>query len=334
MRHRLRSTLAVGFDAVVPIDPAVYEITDDARGRAFAFDIEAERENVADVVRESFDRLGVVEEVTVEPGYLRVKVTPEEEGPDPSTVLATLRSVPEAYNDKHATTPELDGLAVVHDHYIGTYRPPNAPTCEESLGDMELKNAPESDGPVFEHTRTDAGEVALQENRRFAYRVTIPFDERIYNPTQTMGGHTRQPVTWDTDAVTDALAVAVDDIPAWPGRPENLPHVAVYPTHAEVVFYTAAYSNPAKVAEVIRDGILKYNWYRNPDDRVNAHKTVTHPQLVFQNRGYVTAVDHGSDAEQWIVDNSLDTVEPIPATDDVDPEADDTGSGWLPFGRS
>jgi len=330
---RLFPTLAVGYDAVVPIDPAVYEITDDARGRAFAFDIDAEREHVAAAVRESFDQPRTVEEVAVEPGYIRVKVVPTEDGPDPATVRDTLRSVPSTYNERYATDPDLNGLAVTDEFYIGTYRPDDAPDREAALGDLDLDDAPEADGPVFSRTRDDAGEVALRDHRRFAYRFTFPFDPDIYTSPSTLGGTDPFPLTWDSDAVISALELVVDKIPPWPRRAENLPYIAVYPSHAVVEFYTAGFKDPTAYADTARDAFLRYNGYRNPDERAGKHDSVLHPAIDFTRDAYIEAIDHGGDAGAWLREHDLDDVDGQPEYPDPDVPGDEgDGLGRLnPF---
>lgn len=256
----MRTTLSVGFDAVVPIDPTIYHPTEDAAGRAYAFDMADAREDVVDVVRAAVDPSGAVDAVEVTPGYVGVRLAPSDPI-KPKALVDALRSVPDEYNRRYATAPDLDGLAFDRGHYLGTYHPEDRPTEEAFLDRYASgETVPESDGPVFTHRRDDAGEDALQSNRRLWYRVVLPFDPQMYNQSETLGVAGDPPVRWDRDAVQTALQVTVEDLPPWPGRPENTPLIAVYPGYLLVEYATASITvNPERLGERIGSAFTRYN---------------------------------------------------------------------------
>ena len=341
----LRPTLAVGFDAVLAFDPSMYEITEDARGRAYAFDMTESRDAVAEAVRQAVDRPEAIERVEIEPGYARVRyVPPDREAADLGTFRRSLKRVPSLYNERHATDADLDGLALDHGkEYFGTYRPTDAPDREAFLDRHAGGEAvPETDGTVFTYERDGDGTDALDGARRFAYEIVLPFDTETMYATQsdTFGRPSTRSFRWDAESVRQALAVVVEDLPEWPGGADGLPRVAVYPTHVVVEHYTNGYTTPAGLADSIRDALLRYNRYRTVDEeRSNRpHEVVQHPPLSFSRRAYIGTLDHGRTAEEWIAEQSLDAVggEPVEADGGQDGDAEREAGGRLgslnPFG--
>lgn len=326
---RLRPTLAIGYDAVLPIDPSIYEITEDARGRAYAFDMADAREDVADTVRSVLDRPQDVDHIEVAPGYLRVRVAPTDPV-KPTAFLEALRSVRDEYNRRYATAPDLDGLAFANSRYLGTYRPADAPEREAFLDrHADADAVPDADGPVWTYDRDGAGEDVLPSNQRCRYRIALPFDPSMYEATTTLGGGTgTPPVRWDAEAVRTALRVTVEDIPAWPKRAENTPRIAVSPGYLLVEHDTGSLRfDPVQLAENVATAFLRYNRYRNVDEeRSTTHKTQLHPPIAFDGNVYVAGRDPAHGADVWISDHSLDAVDgkPVdPAPEDE--ESDDTG---------
>jgi hypothetical protein len=334
-------SLAVGYDAILAVDPSIYTITDDADGRAWAFEMGPEtREDVADAVEQALVDAGgttpqAVEDLAVEPGYVRVRYEPPtRETSDPQALEDALRSVPSTYNDRHATAPDLDGLAFDRERsYLGSYRPDDASDREAFLARYaDGEDVPESDGPVFTHEREDAGESALVDARRFAYRFTLPFDaSAMYDPDPgTVTTRAGLAVEWDRKEVRERLELIVGKLPLWPGGPENTPLVAVYPGYLVVEHYTDAHGDPVARAETVRDAILRYNQYRPVDEeRGHIQETTLHPEIGFQARAHIQALDHGTTGEEWIREQSLDAVdgeavEPDP-TDDVQEDGDGGG---------
>lgn len=325
-----RPTLAVGYDAVLPIDPSIYEITEDARGRAYAFDMADAREDVADALDAVLDHATPVDAVEIEPGYLRVRVAP----PDPvkpTALLESLRSVASEYNRRYATAPDLDGLAFDSRRYLGTYRPTNAPDRETFLTrHVDADAVPDADGPMWTYDRDDAGEDVLPPNQRCRYRIVLPFDPSMYEATTTLGGGPgTPPVRWDAEAVRTALRVTVEDTPAWPKRAENTPRVAVYPGYVLVEHDTGSLRfDPVQLAEKVATAFLGYNRYRNVDEeRSTTHSTQLHPPIVFDGNVYVAGRDPAHGADVWIADNDLDAVNGSPFdSEPEDTEADDDGN--------
>jgi len=326
----LRPTLAVGFDAVLAFDPSMYEITEDARGRAYAFDMTDAREDVADAVRRAVDHPRAVERVEIEPGYFRVRYVPaDRDEADLGSFRRSLKRVPTLYNERHATDTDLDGLALDHGtEYFGTFRPTDAPERETFLAEHAGGEAvPDTDGPVFSYERDDAGESALDDARRFAYEFVLPFDtEQMYATQSDLFGRESTPAfRWDAEAVSETLTLIVEDLPAWPGHSENLPRVTIYPTHVAVEHYTGGYTTPVGPAEKVRNALLRYDRYRQVDEERSdrPREVVHHPPLSFGRRAYIRALDHGRTAEEWVADQDLDAVDGEPVESDAGQDAGD-----------
>lgn len=331
---KLRSTLAVGYDAVVAIDPSIYTVTEDAAGRAWAFDMDSSRDDVEDAVRSVF-RQTDLDTVTVTPGYVRVRIAPSDPLA-PKTVLETLRSTIDEYNDRYATDSDLDGLAFARLEYIGTHTPEDVPEQATFLDRHAPTDvSPDSDGPVFTYSREDASEAALRADRRLRYRVVLPFNGAMYEQTSSFAGDGPPPVRWAPEPVQEALRVAVEDTPAWPGRAANTPQITVTPDALLVEHMTADITtDPADLVEQIARAFDRYNRYRNVDEKASTkHETQLHPPIKFDRNGYIQALDADRDAEQWIADHALDTL--ATATDDStdgDPVEDaDSGRSLNPF---
>lgn len=324
----VRSTLAVGYDVVLPVDPSIYEIEEDAAGRAYAFDFREAREGLAAAARRAVDRPEFVGDLEIEPGYVRAKVEPPADAAHPGELLEALRSVPDEYNERHAKGRDLDGFAFGREYYLASYRPEDAPTRGEALGDLEIDAAPDADGPLYEYTRADAGADVLGDGRWFAYRVVLPFDPEMYDEDARLGGVESFAFDWEHPEVREALTVAVETLPAWPGGAENLPRVEIHPGYAVIDFYSRALADPASVATGIRDALTGYNRYRPDEDRQGAGRHTRHPPLAFAGTGYVAALEHGGDADAWIRARGLDVVDGAPAYPEPDvPTDEDAAAG-------
>jgi hypothetical protein len=332
----LRPTLAVGYDAVIAIDPESYAVTEDAAGRAYAFDMDTARDAVEDLVRSAFGPSDL-DAVEVTPGYVRVRVRADpRDAVAPKAILETLRSTADEYTARHATDADLDGLAFDTREYIGTYRPDDAPEQGPFLdAHAPTDVSPESDGPVFAYTREDADDAA-RADRQFRYRVVLPFDGSIYEQTTALGVDGTPPVRWDPEPVQDVLRSTVGNLPPWPGRPKNTPLVEIHPTHAVVEHVTATLRDgPEDLAERIGRAFLYYNRFRNVDDEHSTrNESQLHPPIKFDGRAFVRAGDTARDADDWIAEHALDAVDGSPRTEDAgdDTEDDaDTGRSLNPF---
>lgn len=317
----LRPTLAVGYDVVLAIDPTTYEITEDVKGQAYAFDMTDAREGVAEAVRSVLPHPADTEHVEIEPGYVRVKIKASKET-KPNHVLESLRSIPDEYNRRYATDPALDGLAYSRDVYLGTYRPEDAPaqsTFVDRHGQPDA--APDSDEPIFTYTRENAGESALKADRRFLYRIVLPFDPSIFEEENTIGGDGTPPVRWEeNDALRKALTNTVEDLPVWPERAENTPHIAVYPGYLLVEHVTSHLRmGPKQLAEKAGDAFLKFNRYRRK-----------HPPVAFSGQAYVAGRNPTEGADDWITDHDLDAVdgEPRGMDPEQEPDTEDMDGGF------
>ena len=288
----------------------------------------------AKTFREVLDRPRAVERLDVEPGYVRVRYAPRDDRDltDAKALRDALVSLPSVYNDRHATAPDLDGFAVDSSRiYMGSYRPADAAGRETVLaGAQEHADVPEADGPVFEYVREEATLAALsggtRATRAFGYEFTFPFDvATMYGGQETgaFGKAGAAPVRWGPDAVREALAVVVEKHPNWPGHPENIPRIAVYPTHATVEYVTKALADPLKLARRTRDALLYYNRYRRVDeDRTQRPQTVVkHSPIAFDGRVYVDVTDHGETAAGFIEDHGLDAVDGEPVDPEPEPDA-------------
>lgn len=332
----LRPTLAVGYDAVAAVDPESYAVTEDAAGRAYAFDMDTARDAVEETVRSAFGPSDL-DAVTVAPGYVRVRVRSDPRDPlTPNAVLDRLRSVADEYTNQYATDPELDGLAFTTREYIGTYRPEDAPEQGPFLDQHAPENAPDSDGPVFTYTRDTTDADALRDDRQLRYRVVLPFDGSMYEQTTMLGIDGTPPVRWDPEPVQDALRATVENTPAWPGRPSNTPCVEVYPTHIVVEHVTANLRDgPEDLAEQITDALAHYNRFRQPDEQHSTpRETQLHPPIDIDGGVYIRAGDAARDAGDWVGEHDLDAIDGSPRTEDADDdteEAADTGRSLNPF---
>jgi hypothetical protein len=324
---KFRPTRAVGYDAVLPIDPSVYEIIEDARGRAYCFDLEEKRGAVGDAVRRALgDHAEAVERLTIEPGYLRVRYAPRGD-PDLSGFLDSLKQVGSVYNDHHARRADLDGLTVDRANiYVGAYTPEDTPSAEAFLNRRVTDDRyPDGDDPVYTYER-DSDRDVFGGPRRFRYRFLLPFDPEMYVPSQPNKVET-PPVDWRRDAVRDALEKTIQRTPEWPGLPKSYPRIAVYRSHVAVNHYTSSLQDPAVRAARAAGALLWYNRVRperpelGPEDM-----TVQHSPLSFANKLYLGVVE-GPGTEEWISDHGLDAVDGEPF--DPEPEdaeqSDDTG---------
>lgn len=332
----LQSTLAVGFDIVHAIDPASYRITEDARGRAWAFQMDDEtRQHVAKAVREALDRPRDVVELNVEPGYVHVKIEPAK----PHTATATPRKpleslgdVPQIYNERYAES-DAETLAFVRDAYVGSYVPEDVPTLADYVTrHVDVETAPESEGPVFEYVREDAGEKALDASQAFAYKYVLPFDAKEMYEAEERTGGPRHNVDLEPPEVREHLQDRIEDLIPWPGNPRvEIPRIAVYPTHVEVEHWTADHANPASIAQKGHQALLQYNRGR-PEDEARSPRggTYRHPPIALKDHAYIHALDHGRTAEEWIREQGLDEVDGEPV-EPVEPEAepeDVKGDKW------
>lgn len=331
---RVRPTLAVGYDAVIPIDPEIYEITEDARGRAYAFEMDdAAREDITDAVRAVLDDSHAVERVEVESGYLRVRVAPSDPV-RPTALLNALRSVPDEYNRRHATAPELDGLYLSPERFLGTYRPESAPDRDAFLSRRaDARSVPDADGPVWSYRRDNGGEHILQPNQRCRYQIVLPFDPGMYEPTTPIGGPGVPAVRWDDDAVRDALRVTVENIPPWPKRAKNTPRIDVYPGYLLVDHNTDNLrAGPKHLAESVATAFLRYNRARPVDEEHSStHTTRPHPPIAFRESAYIASRDLATGAEAWIADHDLDAVdgEPVAPTPEEDVPKEEADAGGV-----
>lgn len=326
------ATLAVGFDVALTIGPESYEISEDARGRAWAFAMDEEtRPQVADAVRQALGDLATkTDRVDVEPGYLRVRVgSPNYNYANPREYLSALKSVASIYNEEYAAYPDTE-LVPGHDYYVGTFSPDDALDRTEYLARQDAPDAtPESDGPVWTYTRDDAGETALEDSERSALRVFLPFDcSTMYDPETPHGFGKVLAFEWDRDEIHAQLTDTVESLVPWPGSPsKDIPRVAVYPTHVEVDVYTGV-ANPAGVANGCLRAFLRYNTCRPVDkDRSPTGRSFKHPKVAFSSSPFVAALDHGRTVDDWIADHSLDAVTGDPVEPESDESEDDNDAG-------
>lgn len=336
--------LDVGLDVAVRVDPASYEISEDARGRAFAFSMDATaREQIADIAGTELGRVArSVETLDVEPGYIRARIhSPDHRRATPGKILSAFRDAARRYNETHADYADTR-LLLHRDTFACTLRPDEPRTRAGFVAGLPATDAaPEADAPVWTYERDGAGETVLDADSRLAVRAFLPFDCRaMYDPDTAAGMNASLAVEWDHPEVRDHLRETVEDPVPWPASPrESIPRVAIYPTHAEVDVYQNA-ANPAAVAGRARDALRRYNNHR-PADEARSPKggTYTHPPIKFRGTPLVVGLEHGRTADDWIREKNLDAVdgEPIePEPDEpADTEVDEGGTlrdALSPFG--
>lgn len=308
----LRTTPAIAFDVVVPINPESYEITEDAAGRAYALVFDDARDAIGDAVRSELREHVADPGVEVRPGYVRVRTGVVDPATTPSDVRDAIRRAAGTYNDRHATTPDLDGLAFdPREAFLATYDP-DAADPESFLDRHAPESAPDADGAVFDYSREDAGlsAGAVDDDRRFGYQIRLPLSDEMYDTGST--GAFDQPsraITWDHDAVQDALRIAIEDYPAWPDHPENTPRIRIYPTHVAVDYYGAAPGrSPLRVARAVRRGMLRYNRYLpTREDRDRDDPNTHHEPIRLDHTAHVAPLDHGRTADDYLAERELDT---------------------------
>lgn len=308
---------AVGYDVVLAIAPESYHITEDAKGRAYAFAMDHDtKRHLVECVRASLTDSAIVEDVVIAGGYLRVKLDLTRTGsPAPlAEYLSELRDVGAVYNERHATP----GLEELHlgDRHVSTYAPEAGPTPEvfiDTLGDERL---PDTEGPVYRHTR-DPGDREADPDRHLAFRVIVPIDPSIY------ADHGEDappyPFTWD-DHTREKLRQLVEDVPAWPGGSASaIRRVEVHPGYVDVAYCWGAVNvTPRGLAGGFVRALEEFNYPRgvHPELSTKGRKIPT-PRLKLASPVYVGAVapdEHTVDA--WIRHHGLEAVDGTP----VEPE--------------
>lgn len=323
----IRPTLAVGYDIVLPVDPAIYAISEDAAGRAYAFDMADARGALGEAIQAVLEHPRDADRVEIEPGYIRVRIAPSEPI-TPKAVVETLQSIPETYNQHNATASDLDGFAFDHRYYIGTYHPEDAPAQEPFLDTYGPgEDAPEYDGAIFTYDDYDADDAAPMADRQLRYDIVLPFDAEIYEPATAIGGYDTPAVRWDADGVEEALQITAEDVPAWPGTARNLLQIAVYPEYARLEYRSGSMTKgPERLVERTIPAFLSYNRYRGVDEeRSTGGRQERHPPISFTADVYVAGVATDRSAEEYIDEHDLEAIDTDPMQD-ADPEPD-TGEG-------
>lgn len=315
-----RVSPAFGFDVVLEIDPASYEIVRDADDIARAFEMDdTTRQQVADAIRSAVDHPEAVTSLEIEPGYVRVCLTPSREGPPP-TVVDDLRRAASIYSDRHAVDRDVDGFRF-GDSYIGTYQSDDAVELEEFV-DLHTGAdvAPDCEGPCFEFERE--ADVADNSSRQLAYVFAVPFDtDAMYQSGASTYWNPEPVFEWD-DKIQEELQTVVESKPIWPGG-RDVARVALYPEHAEVSVYTEAVNNhPTNMARRACTALLSYNRYRKNREYLGDDDGQLHPPLELSEPVYIGA-DDVADAEGWIADRGLDEVDGEPTEPEPDQEAGD-----------
>lgn len=317
---------AIGYDIAVAVDPESYEIVEDARGRAWAFEMdETTQRQLGEAVLEALPSGADPDAVEVQPGYVRVRIPKPDYDVQIHEIVSALRDAADIYNDRHADYADTT-VAFSKDRFVGTYLPEDRPDREAFLArEVDQETAPGADEPVWTYTREDAGEAALGADTRVAYRTFIAFDaDALYNPGRSNYETITLAVEWDREEVHDHLRSVVEDPVPWPGDPrDTMPRVAVYPTHVEMDFYGQNTGAPAAVARKMRRAFLKYNRHRPIDDERSPTNTkAKHPPVSFTGSAFVRALDQGKSAEEWIDEHGLDEIDGQPVDPDPDPEED------------
>lgn len=325
-------TFAVGLDVVLAVDPAVYEIEEDARGRAYAFRMDADA--VADAVRSAVAAHGDEHDLTprdiaaldIEPGYVRLRIEPVRGGVSPAVARALRRRVPDYYNDRHADHAAAE--LAFGDYYASTYRPDNVPDRAAFLERYTCEAAPEHDEPLIERERE--APYAQSDHSYLAYRVTVPFAPGAYQ----RGDSQRFAFEWD-DVARERFASIIEDRPRWPSTTTR---VAVYPQYVVAEIHGAGLANPAHVAGGVADAVTGYNRARGEHpDLGSAGQTHLKPKIDVAKAAYIEGVEvSGATADAYIADRELEAV----TGDAVDRELEDAPSadagGWMdrlsPFG--
>lgn len=349
------ATSACGYDVAVAVDPAVYEIREDARGTARAFQMtETTRRRLTDCLEAVLDDPTAVSELSIEPGYLRVRLDADPEA-IPKDLLDDMYAVATRYNERYARDGEAFRLS--GDRAVATFPPADAPDADafrdRFVDDDATPDVDEADGALFEYEGDPAPFLERIEglDRWFSYRFLFLLDSEMYRTTPTPPS-SRDPVAfeWDETAI-GRLETVVEQTARWPrGTAEEVSRVAVHPGCIEVVHHSAALNqSPRHLADVTKRALASFN--RGRDERedlsTGPNHRVIQPALEFGRRVFIETVAPPGVApvDAWIADRGLDEidgepVEPDPAPDlEADAPGDDGGdadaSGWQrlnPFG--
>lgn len=320
-------TYAYGFEAISAINPASYHITEDARGRAYAFEMdETTKRHLADALRAVLDRPQDVVEFDPQPGYIRVRLEPSRREGVSARAAAALPQVASVYNERHVDDIDLDGLRF-SDQYVRTYRPEDAPTAEAFLADYTGDPAvPATESPVYELAARDLPH-AGGETAWLGYRIILPFDPRMY--VEDGGVNRRHSFAWDEVAL-ERFDMIIRQRDRWPNYTEA---VTVYPAYVDVRTRGLGLGNPTDTAERARKAVLGYNQGRGDHPHLGDRRT-RKPALALEDAAYIEGLPpREGGIDEWIAEHVADVDgEPIEPEAETDAAAGDGdgggGSAW------
>lgn len=327
--------VAFGFEVVFSIDEDCYELTytGDDIGYALRWGEETQ-EAISGAIRRSLTHPRAVEQLDIQPGYIRARIDADSYEPDvaPKEIAQEFRQSRQLYNRHEATDPEYDGLSL-KDRYVGVCRPESARSREAFLtqhaaGEDRVPNAGES---VFHWEGSLPRPELAGGDRNIAYEYIIPIDPETYTE-----GRNSASFEWD-DWACNRFEQMLSSRQRWPSK--AILEFEIFPRYIRAVHHSGNLgTSPPRIANQFHQQVANFNTTRPVREGVGSGDSKRRqPKLHLKDRIYIGPVSPecgmGISGSGFIEDRGLDDVdgevtEPVSELTDEDADTGEESSGW------